>query len=145
LDGLSVDARAERWTALLNQPEATSFALVAEEAGEVVGFCSVVAPARDEDLGLRACEVAAIYVSPPHWRSGLGSALLDEAIRRLDDACWDEVTLWVVEDNPPAQRFYARHGFAPDGGCRQDNTERPPEIRLRRPLVTAATGHRRRR
>jgi ribosomal protein S18 acetylase RimI-like enzyme len=140
LEGLSVDRRAERWTTLLAERDASSFTLVAEQADEVVGFCSVVAPARDDDLGRRACEVAAIYVSPARWRSRLGSALLDAAVRRLDDGRWDEATLWVLQDNPQARRFYAKHGFAPDGALRQDNEGHPTEIRLRRSLRHAATG-----
>jgi ribosomal protein S18 acetylase RimI-like enzyme len=141
LRGLSVNARAERWTTLLAQRAATSFTLVAEQADEVVGFCSVVAPAHDDDLGRRACEVAAIYVSPARWRSGLGSALLEAAVGRLDDGRWDEATLWVLQDNARARRFYAKHGFAPDGALRQDNEGHPTEVRLRRSLGRAATRH----
>jgi ribosomal protein S18 acetylase RimI-like enzyme len=140
LDGLSVDGRAERWTQLLSRSQATGFTLVAEEDGEVVGFCSVVAPARDEDLGTRACEVAVMYVAPERWRAGLGQALLDEAVTRLDDGRWDEATLWVFEDNPRARSFYTKRGIAPDGAIRRAADEGPPEVRLRRSLLSAATG-----
>jgi GNAT superfamily N-acetyltransferase len=85
-----VEARAERWTTLLAQGKSTGFKLVAEDGDQVAGFCSVVTPARDEDLGPRACEVAAIYVDPSRWRSGVGTSLLDAAVGRLDDGRWDE-------------------------------------------------------
>jgi ribosomal protein S18 acetylase RimI-like enzyme len=102
----------------------------------------VVTPARDEDLGPRACEVAAIYVDPSRWRSGVGTSLLHAAVRRLDDGRWDEATLWVLEDNPQARGFYTKHGFTPDGALRRDADEDPPEVRLRRSLLSAATERR---
>ena len=98
----------------------------------------MVAPARDEDLGPRACEVAAIYVDPSRWRSGVGASRLDAAVRRLADGRWDEATLWVLEDNPRARGFYTKHGSTPDGALRRDADEDPPEVRLRRSLLSAA-------
>ena len=139
LHGLSVETRAERWKALLAPSDAASFTLVAEDVEEVVGFCSVVAPARDDDLGPRACEVAAIYVDPGRWYSGVGTALLEAAVRRLDDGRWDEATLWVLKDNLRARRFYAKHGFTPDGALRRAADDEPPEVRLRRSLLIAGT------
>ncbi len=136
LEGLSVEMRAERWTELLAPRDAADFTLVAEDGDEVVGFCAVVAPARDEDLGPRACEVAAIYVDPSRWRSGIGTALLDAAVRRLDDGRWDEAALWVFRDNPRACSFYAKHDFAPDGALRREADDDPPEVRLRRSLLS---------
>lgn len=134
LDRLSMNARAERWRRLLVTSAATSFTLISEERDEVVGFCSVVAPARDEDLGQATWELAAMYVFPRRWRSGLGSALLDEAARRLDDGPWDEGSLWVFRDNRRALAFYAKHGFTADGTLRRRDEQHPPEIRLRRPF-----------
>jgi GNAT superfamily N-acetyltransferase len=145
LDGLSVDARAERWTALLGQSDAGAFTLVAMDDGRIVGFCTVVAPADADDLGPRACEVAAIYVHPDRWGAGVGTALLDAAIRRLDDGSWEEVTLWVFRDNPRARGFYAKYGFTPDGALRRDADEDPPQVRLRRSLLGAATARSRNR
>jgi len=142
LDGLSVEARTKGWAALLGQSDATGFTLVAEDrADDVVGFCSVVGPASDDDLGQRACEVTAIYVDPGRWGSGVGAALLDAAIGRLDDR-WDEATLWVFEDNRRARSFYAKQGFAPDGSLRRDGDDDPPEVRLRRSLLSAAAERR---
>jgi GNAT superfamily N-acetyltransferase len=93
-------------------------------------------------FGPRACEVAAIYVDPGRWRSGVGTSLLDAAVRRLDDGRWDETALWVFRDNPRAHGFYAEHGFAPDGALRRDADDDPPEVRLRRSLLSGATERR---
>jgi GNAT superfamily N-acetyltransferase len=44
------------------------------------GTCPIATPSRDEDAGPDTAEIAALYVSPDRWRTGLGSALLDAAV-----------------------------------------------------------------
>ncbi len=50
-------------------------------------------------------------------RTGIGSALLGEALKRTASP----VTLHVFEDNAPARAFYEKHGF--EGRDRWMNTE----------------------
>ena len=91
--------------------------LVAERDGRVIGFASV-GPSRDEpDAG----ELYAIYVEPDAWSTGAGRALMDAALARLAAAGFDEATLWVLEANLRARRFYECAGWSIDGG-RQDLT-----------------------
>ncbi|ACQ79854.1 GCN5-related protein N-acetyltransferase [Beutenbergia cavernae DSM 12333] len=92
--------------------------LVAEAGGDVVGWC-LLGENRDENLtALRSAdpdrlrEIYAIYVDPEHWGVGAGRSLMAEALRRTGDAV---VTLWVLEANTRARRFYTAAGFAPDG------------------------------
>jgi RimJ/RimL family protein N-acetyltransferase len=33
---------------------------------------------------------------------------------------WRDATLWVLEDNPRARRFYEREGWSPDGEAKSD-------------------------
>lgn len=91
--------------------------VVAEQDGEIVGFASfgpsLVQGTRDE-FDTRFGEVYAIYVSPDHWGTGAGRALMDAAREAL--AGYPEFRLWVLEDNHRARRFYERAGLAPDGG-----------------------------
>jgi ribosomal protein S18 acetylase RimI-like enzyme len=42
---------------------------------------------------------------------GLGSALLEEAIRVLAERRYDTVSIAAAKDNPGAKRLYERHGF----------------------------------
>ena len=71
------------------------FTLVAERATEPVGFCSMTTPSRDDDAAETTCEVAAIYVAPQAWRTGVGSALLATALHDVRQDRWHEVTLWA--------------------------------------------------
>jgi GNAT superfamily N-acetyltransferase len=137
LDGLSVDAREERWRALLAEGSRT---LLACDGGTVAGFCSVIAPARDPCLSADAAEIAAIYVDPDRWRAGVGRALLGTALGELRDEGFATAVLWLLEGNDRALRFYESFGFARDGATGTEpvgsveRAEGLPQIRLRRAL-----------
>ena len=80
--------------------------LAAFEADAMAGF-----------IALRDQHIDQLYVDPLFQRSGIGSALLDEALRRAAGP----VTLHVFEENAPARAFYERHAF--QGRDRWMNTE----------------------
>ena len=90
--------------------------LVAEADGVIVGFVSVgpyrTQRTRDE-YDRTVGELYAIYVSPEHWGTGAGRALMAAAREAL--AGYPSFRLWVLEANHRARRFYERAGLAPDG------------------------------
>lgn len=135
LDGLSVADRAATWQTVLQRSVEEAFTVVAERDGRVVGFCSMIAPSRDDDAGAETCEAAAIYVEPELWRMGVGGALLVAALRELDGS-WDEVTLWVFADNARALAFYRRFGFHADGARTWHEPSGQEEIRLRTSIAS---------
>ena len=64
--------------------------------GGIVGFMAMIGEHVDQ-----------LYVDPSHQRSGIGSALLGEALK----AAPGRTTLDVFEQNTPARAFYEKHGF----------------------------------
>ncbi|MFI6943599.1 GNAT family N-acetyltransferase [Streptomyces sp. NPDC050418] len=114
LDALSVEedvsARREQW----GEHRPRLVRLVVERAGRVIGFAGF-GPARDEDLAEGAREVFAIYVRPEEIATGAGRALMTEALDRCRAAGAPVVSLWVLEQNARARRFYERAGFCADG------------------------------
>lgn len=112
LESLSVDDRVTWWARAIR--EADPSLLVARDEDRVVGFVAFGA-SRDDDAASGTAEIQAIYVSPLHWGCGAGSALLSVARERLRASGYRRVTLWVIEGNECAFRFYARHGFVGDG------------------------------
>jgi GNAT superfamily N-acetyltransferase len=133
LAGLSVDARAVAWgMAMELDPGWATPAWVAERNGQIVGYVST-GPPRDEDVPLPAAEVYAIYVLPEAWRSGVGRALLAEAMAEWHSRRAERMVLWVLEDNARARRFYEAMGWAPDGGRQHIDLGgiAPAEIRYR--------------
>jgi GNAT superfamily N-acetyltransferase len=60
----------------------------------------------------------AIYVRPAAWGRGLADELHAAAVAELRARGVERARLWVLELNMRAQRFYRRHGWAPDGTSR---------------------------
>ncbi|MFJ8910141.1 GNAT family N-acetyltransferase [Amycolatopsis sp. NPDC102389] len=132
LRDLSVEARAARWQRTLADPAHRGDILVLVEDGVLLGFTAV-----DRSRG----ELRAIYLEPERWGTGLGRLLLDAAVAALRDAGHREATLWVLETNERAQRFYSAGGWTPDGATKTDTMpgEDVPlsEVRYRIALVSA--------
>ena len=99
---IDFDARVawwrERWRSEL-VPNAAI--MVAEQAGELVGFVTIDANNYLDQL----------VVARDRWGSALAGMLVDEA-KRLSP---DRITLLVNTDNARAIRFYARNGFVHAG------------------------------
>ncbi len=86
-----------------------------ERSEEIVAVLTIGA-ARDPDLDARRTgEIWGIYISPDHWRRGIGSRLAEEAERMLRSRGYEGAVLWVLEANQRARRFYEAMGFSPDG------------------------------
>jgi GNAT superfamily N-acetyltransferase len=99
-----VAARIERWRDIFGQERPTWLAVA---GGRLVGF-SGAGPARDNDVDLEL-EVYALYVRAAYYGTGVGYALLQQAIG--DRAAY----LWVLAGNERAIAFYERQGFRLDG------------------------------
>lgn len=123
LDGLSVEQRTRSWSQIIarSMPPAAG-AFVLEDDGEVCGFVHI-APSRDEDAGEEAGELTAIYVAPEFWGSGGGALLMECALAGLREAGCSEATLWVLDANVRARRFYESRGWTPDGAVKVDQRE----------------------
>jgi GNAT superfamily N-acetyltransferase len=80
-------------------------------------------------------ELYALYVHPAWWSTGTGRALMDHVLAKVRAAGYTRITLWVLEANARARRFYARAGFTPDGARHVlDDLGGVIEVRYRRAL-----------
>lgn len=138
LDGLSVAQRERFWRGASAAGQEAVAVFVGAVDEEVVGFCAVAAPSRDEDAAATVAEIGAIYVDPRMWRNGVGKALMDAALAELRADGWRSVTLWVLAENHPARQFYARFRFACDGAETRHARSGQTEIRLRASLEAPA-------
>lgn len=111
LRDLSVEGRAARWQRTLADPANQGDILVLVEDGTLLGFTAV-----DRIRG----ELRAIYLDPDRWGTGLGKLLLDTAVAALRESGHREATLWVLDTNKRAQRFYAAGGWVPDVATKTD-------------------------
>ena len=71
-------------------------------------------------------EIVAIHFLPESWGTGLGHAMLTEALKQIGDR---PVHLWAFKENNRARRFYEKHGFRWDGTERASEFDGALEVR----------------
>jgi GNAT superfamily N-acetyltransferase len=132
LDGLTVDDRLEQHRRSLEEPRAGWKTWVADDEGSPVGF-AVTGPSEDADAGERTAELYAIYLDPEQVGTGLGRRLFEHAVEDLRSRGFDTVTLWVLETNEGARRFYEVAGWKHDGTVTSERVdcEMRPTVRYR--------------
>jgi [ribosomal protein S18]-alanine N-acetyltransferase len=94
----------ETFRAELADRSGTRHYLVAEEAGEIIGYAGLAAAGGQGD-------VQTIGVQEGRWGLGIGSAMLNALIDEAAARGCGEVFLEVRADNARAQRLYERFGF----------------------------------
>ncbi|MFG1962990.1 GNAT family N-acetyltransferase [Nonomuraea sp. NPDC049028] len=135
LDRMTSSQRQPVWERLLAE---TSWPwkgiLVAEFDGSVAGFTGF-GPTRDRDENsATVAEITTIYLAPEFWGAGVGRQLMTTALETMAQAGYEKATLWVLEANVRARRFYEINGWHSDGSVKQDETRGflLTEIRYRR-------------
>ena len=71
-------------------------------------------------------EIMAIHSLPESWGTGLGHAMMTEALKQIGDR---PVYLWAFKENTRARRFYEKHGFRWDGTERVSEFDGALEVR----------------
>jgi GNAT superfamily N-acetyltransferase len=81
-----------------------------------------------------AAELYTLYVTPGHWSSGTGRALMDRVLTEVRAEGYRRIILWVLRDNHRARRFYERAGFRRKGAEHPSYFAGVPEVRYVRDL-----------
>ena len=128
---LSADSLSAWWIERWKWEQETHRLTVAEADGELAGF-TYVGPSETDG----ASELYAIHVEPGLVGTGVGRALMTNALDQLAELGGDRALLWVLEANERARRFYDRGGWTPDGVTRVEaiNGEPVAQLRYARPL-----------
>lgn len=116
LDRLSIANEAIRWQRMFDRPDRRggSIAFVADQEGKVVGY-GTCGEQRTEllfDRGFTA-EIGELYVLRRAQRQGAGSGLMMAMAAALADTGHRAMSLWVLEENRSARRFYQGLGGTP--------------------------------
>ena len=102
--------RTAVWRNLL-APDHEGAAFVAERDGAAIGFVTVGAAEHAPDVG----HLYALYLEPDVIGTGVGAALCAAGVAELRARGFATATLWVLEENARARRFYERAGWSFDG------------------------------
>ncbi len=79
---------------------------------------------------------------PEHWRKGIGITLCKQSESMLASRGYSVATLWVLEANDQARRFYEAMGFRVDGASKILNLGAPLKaVRYRKELSDAEPAH----
>ena len=71
-------------------------------------------------------EIVAIHILPESCGTGLGHAMLTEALNQIGN---QPVFLWAFKENTRARRFYEKHGFHWNGSERVSEFDEAIEVR----------------
>jgi ribosomal protein S18 acetylase RimI-like enzyme len=113
-DALTEDVRLARWREVLGDPNPCRLTLVAEQAGEVVGFGTACAPTEAVFEGRG--EIRWLHIAGGAQRTGLGRRLMSALARQLAEWGYEGCALGVVVGNAPAMAFYDALGGRRIGG-----------------------------
>jgi ribosomal protein S18 acetylase RimI-like enzyme len=135
LDELTVEGRLEDQRRSLEAPMAGWRTWLAEDGDAPIGF-AVTGPSQDADADRRTGEVYAIYLEPDRVGTGAGRLLFEHAVGDLRERGFTTATLWVMESNDQARRFYEIAGWKPDGITTSERVdcEMRPTLRYRTDL-----------
>jgi ribosomal protein S18 acetylase RimI-like enzyme len=104
---------------------------VIEENGECVAFCQMIPSRDDDDDPRRVGHITSLHVLPHLRGQGYGRVLMDHVLAEFRRRGFEELTLWVLEENRDARRFYEKYGFQLDRGTRRYPKTNVPEVRYR--------------
>jgi GNAT superfamily N-acetyltransferase len=137
LDGLDPAPSLEGRTRALRELDwARGGHLVVADGTTILGFAQF-GPTRDADDSAAAVgEIYAIYLHPDAWGEGNGRELMAASLGYLARASYQQATLWVLDSNARARRFYEAAEFSADGAVKDDDRGEfvLSEVRYRRPL-----------
>jgi ribosomal protein S18 acetylase RimI-like enzyme len=117
LQGFTIERTTERLRQSLASGAEETY--VAEHDGEILGFLTL-GDCRDTDVDQQTTgEIWGIYLSPEYWRKGIGRFLSEQGEAMLVSRGRSFATLWVLDANAQARRFYEAMGFELDGVTKQ--------------------------
>ena len=107
LDGLA----GSMWLAVLRDEQYQSYLAM---DGEAYIGASAVCAARDESM-VGWGEIVSLYLLPTYFGSGYAEPLFRRVVEALRMQGYQQIYLWVLEENARARRFYEKQGFAANG------------------------------
>ena len=115
LDNISADERQKRFEQALSEGREENFLIFAD--GKPVGLMCIGA-CRDEDKD-DSCVKYGVLPVAEYWNKGIGSYFMDWGLNELKNRGYKKATLWVLEENLNARRFYEKLGFEHDGRAKE--------------------------
>lgn len=93
-----------------------------EDGGQAIGIANCVI-SFSSFYAKKVLNIHDFFIDTAYHRKGVGSSLMDYVLSEAKKGPYCKVTLEVLEDNPPAQRLYEKHGFFGNGTNALEDTK----------------------
>ena len=87
------------------------------------GMISIDLPREEAPPG--TYEIFGLYILPEYTGMGIGTEAVSFAAEQIRRMGYRQISLWVLEPNIPARKFYEKLGFRPDGTEKLSYYDRP--------------------
>ncbi len=114
------------WNKMLTNNIDSHYVILFDEV--IIGFLTISVP-RDDDLEEAFYEIVGLYLSPKHIGLGFGKQTMDWIKKEIKSRGYNNISLWVLEENNRARRFYEKTGFRGDGKTKQSGLADTLEVR----------------
>ena len=99
-------------TAQFKIPDDDTSYYIMQKYGKTVGMMRLLPDNSDDSI----YDLQAIYLHPDYFLQGIGTTAMEFAFEKARSLGKTAVTVWVLEDNINAIKFYKKCGFAVDDG-----------------------------
>ncbi|OED52275.1 GNAT family N-acetyltransferase [Aliivibrio fischeri] len=118
IESYTLEKRRKLWSNIIKRSLAE--VLVADCDEGLVGFLCFGQPKALN--GTEVYELSSIYIAPDKIGAGIGQTLYNECERVLRLLKAQKVSLWALDSNKRALKFYTKQGFTPTGGINKERT-----------------------
>ena len=112
----NVDDRTMLFTKILSENKQSAYIIFDNNRPCGVCTCDI---SRDEDL-TDTFEIIAIYFLPEYWGKGFAKPTIEFVIKEIENKGYNKISLWTLEKNERAKRFYEKCGFICDKNMQCD-------------------------
>lgn len=116
LVNISADKRQKYFEKAISEGQEEDILIFADD--KAVGFMCI-GECRDDDKDDTFGEIWGIYLLPEYWNNGIGSYFINWGLNELKNRGYKKVSLWVLEENFIARKFYEKMGFKHDGTIKE--------------------------
>ncbi len=125
-----IDEHNARWPMIWNKMLANNneshYVVILDS--RIIGFLTI-AVSRDDDLNKSFYEIIGLYLDPDFIGDGYGKQSMTWIKKEVKSRGYDKISLWVLEENSRARRFYEKSGFKADGKIKPSGLADTKEIR----------------
>ena len=114
------------WNKMLSNNINSHYVITLDDV--IIGFLTI-SVARDNDLKESFYELVGLYLNPEYVAKGYGKQAMDWIKKEIKSRGHDKISLWVLEENNRARRFYEKAGFVSDGEAKPSGLADTQEVR----------------